>query len=210
MEEYLNSLIIDEQLSEEDLEDGMYTADFAANKTGTSDSSSMAKYIDTEKSRIKIKNGKITVQDDEDEDGEDETATDTSINDNGTIKDPQNDIVNAPPVNTNSQYKKTTYRVNNEIITESSFGYQAARGAVNKVSYYEIIDDKKYITLGFIQTDIMNNIRLSINGKQINYDVVSKDDSKKTLDIRFEVPSISTQVTVTTNVTAMGRDISFG
>ncbi|KJZ92175.1 hypothetical protein ClosIBUN62F_CONTIG60g02250, partial [Clostridium sp. IBUN62F] len=62
MEEYLNSLIIDEQLSEEDLEDGMYTADFAANKTGTSDSSSMAKYIDTEKSRIKIKNGKITVQ----------------------------------------------------------------------------------------------------------------------------------------------------
>ena len=210
MEEYLNSLIIDEQLSEEDLEDGMYTADFTANKTGTSDSSSMAKYIDTEKSRIKIKNGKITVQDDEDEDGEDETATDTSINDNGTIKDPQNDIVNAPPVNTNSQYKKTTYRVNNEIITESSFGYQAARGAVNKVSYYEIIDDKKYITLGFSQTDIMNNIRLSINGKQINYDVVSKDDSKKTLDIRFEVPSISTQVTVTTNVTAMGRDISFG
>ncbi|WP_455820760.1 NEAT domain-containing protein [Clostridium butyricum] len=149
-------------------------------------------------------------EDDEDEDDEDETATDTSINDNGTIKDPQNDIVNAPPVNTNSQYKKTTYRVNNEIITESSFGYQAARGAVNKVSYYEIIDDKKYITLGFSQTDIMNNIRLSINGKQINYDVVSKDDSKKTLDIRFEVPSISTQVTVTTNVTAMGRDISFG
>jgi len=149
-------------------------------------------------------------EDDEDEDDEDETATDTSINDNGTIKDPQNDIVNAPPVNTNSQYKKTTYRVNNEIITESSFGYQAARGAVNKVSYYEIIDDKKYITLGFIQTDIMNNIRLSINGKQINYDVVSKDDSKRTLDIRFEVPSISTQVTVTTNVTAMGRDISFG
>ena len=149
-------------------------------------------------------------EDDEDEDDEDETATDTSINDNGTIKDPQNDIVNAPPVNTNSQYKKTTYRVNNEIITESSFGYQAARGAVNKVSYYEIIDDKKYITLGFSQTDIMNNIRLSINGKQINYEVVSKDDSKKTLDIRFEVPSISTQVTVTTNVTAMGRDISFG
>lgn len=62
MEEYLNSLTIDEQLSEEDLEDGMYTADFTANKTGTDSSSSMAKYIDAEKSRIKIKNGKITVQ----------------------------------------------------------------------------------------------------------------------------------------------------
>ena len=148
-------------------------------------------------------------EDDEDEDDK-ETVVDTVINNNESIKEPQNDILNTPPVNTNSQYKKTTYRVNNEIITESSFGYQAARGAVNKVSYYEIIDDKKYITLGFSQTDIMNNIRLSINGKQINYDVVSKDDSKKTLDIRFEVPSISTQVTVTTNVTAMGRDISFG
>ncbi|EDT75540.1 NEAT domain-containing protein [Clostridium butyricum] len=148
-------------------------------------------------------------EDDEDEDDE-ETVVDTVINDNESIKDPQNDILNTPTANTNSQYKKTTYKINNEIITESSFGYQAARGAVNKVSYYEIIDDKKYITLGFSQTDIMNNIRLSINGKQINYDVVSKDDSKKTLDIRFEVPSISTQVTVTTNVTAMGRDISFG
>ena len=62
MEEYLNSLTIDEQLSEEDLEDGMYTADFTANKTGTDSSSSIAKYIDAEKSRIKIKNGKITVQ----------------------------------------------------------------------------------------------------------------------------------------------------
>lgn len=39
---------------------------------------------------------------------------------------------------------------------------------------------------------------------------ISKDDSKNTLQIRFEVPSISTQLTVTTNVTAMGRDISFG
>ncbi|WP_270547690.1 NEAT domain-containing protein, partial [Clostridium butyricum] len=60
----INTVEFKEELPEieEELQDGMYTADFAANKTGTSDSSSMAKYIDTEKSRIKIKNGKITVQ----------------------------------------------------------------------------------------------------------------------------------------------------
>ncbi|MDU6543429.1 NEAT domain-containing protein [Clostridium sp.] len=57
---YLEELPEEEE--EENFEDGVYTADFAANKTGTESSSSMAKYIDTEKSRIKIKNGKITVQ----------------------------------------------------------------------------------------------------------------------------------------------------
>ena len=147
--------------------------------------------------------------DDDDDYNEDETVNNT-VDEDKVVEDSQSDLMNPPSVGTNDQYKKVTYKVNNDIVTESSFGYQAARGAVNEVSYYEIVDDKKYITLGFSQTNIMNNIRLSIDGKKINYDIISQDDNKNTLQIRFEVPSISTQVSVTTNVTAMGRDISFG
>lgn len=108
--------------------------------------------------------------DDNDDTSDKETVVDQVID---TIVDDelQSGSINTSEVSTDVKHKKVTYKVNNEIITDSAFGYQAARGAVNEVSYYEIVDDKKYITLGFSQTDIMNNIRLSMNGQKINYDI---------------------------------------
>lgn len=153
--------------------------------------------------------------DDDDEIEEDEETTEEDT----TVEEELNkdESVVAPPNNGTignqtgtEQYKKLTYKVNNEIVTDSKIGYQAARGAVNQTSYYEIENEKKYITLGFSQTDILNNIRISDNGKDISYSIVSEDKKNNTMNIKFEIPSISTQLTVTANVTAMGRDISFG
>ncbi|MDO5516622.1 MAG: NEAT domain-containing protein, partial [Clostridium sp.] len=151
---------------------------------------------------------------DDEEEIEEEETTDEEVK----VEEPvQDGIIVIPPsseiTDNNTAIegsKKSTYKVNNEIVTDSQIGYQAARGAVNKTSFYEIIDDKKYMTLGFSQTDILNNIRISNNAQNIPYTVVSEDKSNHTLNIRFEIPSISTQLTVTANVTAMGRDISFG
>ncbi|WP_431602401.1 NEAT domain-containing protein [Clostridium botulinum] len=147
---------------------------------------------------------------------EDTNKEDTIINNpenNITGGEIDNNISQSNPTlsgNSNS-YKKATYKVNNEIVTDSQIGYQAARSAVNKSSYYEIENDSDhYITLGFTQTDVMGNIRLTIDGSKINYDIVNEDKSKKTMEIRFKVPSLSNQVVVTSNITAMGRDISFG
>lgn len=161
--------------------------------------------------------------DDEDEDDEETDEEDNNSNVNSAISDSSINNVGTQ-VNTNgslaqdssagsngAQYKKATYKVNNEIVTDSAIGYQAARGAINKVSYFEIENDtKNYITLGFNQTDIMDNIRLQINGNKVDYEIVNQDKSNKTMEIRFPVPSISTEVTVTTTITAMGRDTTFG
>ncbi len=149
--------------------------------------------------------------DDDDEDTEEDSDEEDAIIDNylGSVENIigesfQGSISETP-------YKKASYKVKNEIVTESSIGYQAARGAVNNVSYYEIENDKEhYITLGLSQTDIMNNLRLSIDGQNVEYSTVSENTSAKTREIRFKIPSLSKQITVTTYVKAMGRDISFG
>lgn len=74
----------------------------------------------------------------------------------------------------------------------------------------EVVDGKIYITLGFGQTDLMSNIRVVVNGTTVNYTVVNSSSSNNTKDIKFQVPSIDSAVTVKAYISALGRDISFG
>ncbi|NFH68181.1 cell wall anchor protein [Clostridium botulinum] len=173
------------------------------------------------KFRVLLRESTLDEEDEEDEEDTEDKVEDTT-KDDIIVNNPENNITGGeidnnisqsnPTLSGNSNsYKKATYKVNNEIITDSQIGYQAARSAVNKSSYYEIENDSDhYITLGFTQTDVMGNIRLTIDGSKINYDIVNEDKGKKTMEIRFKVPSLSNQVVVTSNITAMGRDISFG
>lgn len=175
------------------------------------------------KFRVLLRENTLEEDDDADEDEDEENDSekeDETVEDN-IVSDSENNIIqgeinnntsqSAPSLGNANLYKRATYKVNNEIVTDSAIGYQAARSAVNVLSYYEIENETNhYITLGFNQTDIMGNIRLSTNGSKIDYDIVSQDKSKKTMEIRFKVPSLSSQITVTSNITAMGRDISFG
>lgn len=102
------------------------------------------------------------------------------------------------------------YKIKNEIITSSTIGYSAARAAVNSISYLEEINGEKYITLGLSQLNLMNNIRLTVDGKKINYEVVRKDESKHAMDIRFKVSSINSDVKITAYIEMTSMDISFG
>lgn len=104
----------------------------------------------------------------------------------------------------------TVYKVKNEIITDSAIGYTAARAAVNSTSYIEDIDGVKYITVGLSQLDVMSNIRVAVNGSNINYEVVRKSSSNNTMDIRFKVPSVNSSIKITAFINATGMDISFG
>ncbi|WP_055070243.1 NEAT domain-containing protein [Clostridium massiliamazoniense] len=102
------------------------------------------------------------------------------------------------------------YKIKNEIITSSAIGYSAARASVNNISYLEEINGEKYITLGLSQLNLMNNIRLTVDGKKVNYEVVRKDDSKHAMDIRFKVSSINSDVKITAYIEMTSMDISFG
>ena len=87
--------------------------------------------------------------DDEDNDEneeikDEETNTEDTNKDQSVVTPPANGTIGNSSTNT-EQYKKLTYKVNNEILTSSQIGYQAARGAVNETSFYEIENGKKYI-----------------------------------------------------------------
>lgn len=102
------------------------------------------------------------------------------------------------------------YKIKNEILTSSSIGYSAARAAVNEYCYYEEINNEKYITVGFSSLDIMNNIRISVDGNNVSYETIREDSGSHTKDIRFKISSLNSNIKVTAHITAIGTDISFG
>ncbi|MEG1311505.1 MAG: NEAT domain-containing protein, partial [Romboutsia sp.] len=135
-------------------------------------------------------------------------------NPNDNIQKPENNNQENEDSNLNnsnvSGYKNGTYKLNNKVITDSKIGYQAARQSLSATNYMEVKDGKVYITLGFNQTNLMENIRVLVNGKNIKYSVVSKNTSKKTMDIKFEVLNLKANVSIKAYILAIEQDISFG
>ncbi|MDU7637150.1 NEAT domain-containing protein [Clostridium sp.] len=209
MEEYLNSLIIDEQLSEEDLEDGMYTADFAANKTGTSDSSSMAKYIDTEKSRIKIKNGKITVQ---------LVINDSNVDCNYAaiipsmgIKQHDFDLLisdvtyleELPEEEEEENFEDGIYSVDYSVYKEgTSTDGTFVESTLKKYiidSTLKVEDGKKKLVLNIDNsTGMIGNLTASVNGSEAEVNTTEKD---KVITMEFEIGSIEDEINLGMTVT---------
>lgn len=175
--------------------------------------------------RVKLDTSEIPTVDIDDEDGTSKPEEVPSIPeetpkpeptpeekpDNGTVNTPTvpptNDV-QLPSVSENKSYK--IYKVKNEILTDSEIGYSAARSAVSSTSYLEEIEGTKYITLGLSQLDVMSNIKVSINGSSVAYEVVRKNNSNNTMDIKFKVPSITSNVKLSALINVTGMTISFG
>ncbi|HAX73347.1 MAG TPA: hypothetical protein DCY20_07470, partial [Firmicutes bacterium] len=100
------------------------------------------------------------------------------------------------------------YSLKNEIVTESAMGYQAARLALNSTTYLELKNGAYYITLGFGQLDIMQNVRIYINNSQVTYETLRSTSTS--MDVRIKLGSLSDQIKVKVYVPAMGRDTEFG
>ena len=105
---------------------------------------------------------------------------------------------------------KELYKMQNEIITDSEIGYAAARGVISKTNYMEIRNGKKYITISISGTNLMSNIRVLINGKNINYNILKNDTSNNLMDIEFKIGSLNDNVKFKMHIDALGEDIEFG
>lgn len=116
--------------------------------------------------------------------------------------------VQAPTATENTN--TTIYKIQNEILSSSAIGYKAARAAVSSTSYIEVIDGITYVTLGLSQLDVMTNIKVSVDGKNVSYETVRSSSSNNTKDIRFKVASISSSITLSAYITASDMNISFG
>lgn len=133
-----------------------------------------------------------------------------NIPSNDKIEEPEKKPEMQEPSLPSQDANYSIYKIQNEIITSSSIGYTAARAAISTSSYVEKYDDNTYITLGISNLDVMNNIRVSVNNRNIAYEIVRQNDSNYTMDIRFKVNSIKDDIKVNAYINAIGMDISFG
>ncbi|SCH40056.1 Iron Transport-associated domain [uncultured Clostridium sp.] len=111
---------------------------------------------------------------------------------------------------TTGTIKDGTYTVKNTVsyvgIGNSELGNSMARQVLEENSKIEVVNGKIKVTLGFTeaQYSFLDNFRVSVDGKNVSLDV-----NKQNRTISFEIPSIDSEVLVSVNVTAMGRDVSF-
>lgn len=119
---------------------------------------------------------------------------------------PNNNVEN----NNTATQNKELYKMQNEILTDSEIGYGAARGAIAKTNYMEVRNGKKYITMSISGTDLMSNIRVLVNGKQVSYNILKNDKTNNLMDIEFLVNSLDDNVKFKMHINVLGEDIDFG
>lgn len=147
------------------------------------------------------------IENDDELSGDDNNQIDGSISDN--IADEsgnESDILE----DNNQSYTRITYSINNKIVSDSQIGYQAARDAIDEVSYLEEQNDKLYLTLNLKKTDLMSNIRVIISGNEVKYNTFNKNTADNTMSIKFEIPNENTNITIKSYIGMISRDISFG
>ena len=131
---------------------------------------------------------------------------DTNKPEGNQTSKPNNNVENNNTVTQN----KELYKMQNEILTDSEIGYGAARGAIAKTNYMEVRNGKKYITMSISGTDLMSNIRVLVNGKQVSYNILKNDKTNNLMDIEFLVNSLDDNVKFKMHINVLGEDIDFG
>ena len=136
------------------------------------------------------------------EENKSEESNGTSSSNNGISANEGNSTVTE-----NKVTKGKLYTIENKVVHKSQTGVDMARKYLNKISDLEEIDGKTYLTLTFTGQEFMKDHKISVNGKDANYKVVSKNcDSIK---LRFEIPNLDADIEVSLYVIPMGRNVEF-
>lgn len=110
-------------------------------------------------------------------------------------------------VTENKVTKGKLYTIENKVVHKSQTGVDMARKYLNKISDLEEIDGKTYLTLTFTGQEFMKDHKITVNGKDANYKVVSKNGDS--IKLRFEIPNLDADIKVSLYVIPMGRNVEF-
>ncbi len=146
--------------------------------------------------------------------GEDKPAIEEenkSEESNGTSSSNNGSSVSANEENSTVTENKVTkgklYTIENKVVHKSQTGVDMARKYLNKISDLEEIDGKTYLTLTFTGQEFMKDHKITVNGKEANYKVVSKNGDS--IKLRFEIPNLDADIKVSLYVIPMGRNVEF-
>ena len=108
-----------------------------------------------------------------------------------------------------SELESGIYEIKNDVYHEQEIGMNMARTYLDENMILEKSEGKWYDTIKFSGTDYMNNHRISLNGKEVDAKVVSEDESKHTIELKFETDSVTPNLSTKIYVDAMERDVEF-
>ncbi|MGU8453554.1 NEAT domain-containing protein [Clostridium perfringens] len=136
------------------------------------------------------------------EENKSEESNGTSSSNNGSSPNEGNSTVTE-----NKVTKGKLYTIENKVVHKSQTGVDMARKYLNKISDLEEIDGKTYLTLTFTGQEFMKDHKITVNGKDANYKVVSKNGDS--IKLRFEIPNLDADIKVSLYVIPMGRNVEF-
>ena len=136
------------------------------------------------------------------EENKSEESNGTSSSNNGSSANEGNSTVTE-----NKVTKGKLYTIENKVVHKSQTGVDMARKYLNKISDLEEIDGKTYLTLTFTGQEFMKDHKITVNGKDANYKVVSKNGDS--IKLRFEIPNLDSDIKVSLYVIPMGRNVEF-
>ncbi len=136
------------------------------------------------------------------EENKSEESNGTSSSNNGNSANEENSTVTE-----NKVTKGKLYTIENKVVHKSQTGVDMARKYLNKISDLEEIDGKTYLTLTFTGQEFMKDHKITVNGKDANYKVVSKNGDS--IKLRFEIPNLDADIKVSLYVIPMGRNVEF-
>ena len=136
------------------------------------------------------------------EENKSEESNGTSSSNNGSSANEENSTVTE-----NKVTKGKLYTIENKVVHKSQTGVDMARKYLNKISDLEEIDGKTYLTLTFTGQEFMKDHKITVNGKDANYKVVSKNGDS--IKLRFEIPNLVADIKVSLYVIPMGRNVEF-
>ena len=136
------------------------------------------------------------------EENKSEESNGTSSSNNGSSANEENSTVTE-----NKVTKGKLYTIENKVVHKSQTGVDMARKYLNKISDLEEIDGKTYLTLTFTGQEFMKDHKITVNGKDANNKVVSKNGDS--IKLRFEIPNLDADIKVSLYVIPMGRNVEF-
>ena len=108
-----------------------------------------------------------------------------------------------------SELESGIYEIKNDVYHEQEIGMNMARTYLDENMILEKSEGKWYYTIKFSGTDYMNNHRICLNGKEVDAEVVSEDEGKHTIELKFETDSVTPNLSTKIYVDAMERDVEF-
>lgn len=105
--------------------------------------------------------------------------------------------------------KSGIYEMNNDVYHDSEVGISMARSYTADVMELEYTKDKIAYTVTFTGTDYMENYRILVNDKPVDFKIVEEDKENTSIKLNFEVADINDKITAQIFVSAMDRDVEF-